>query len=733
MPSTHEINSLINQGLAFHENGQFNEAKKIYKKILSFDPNNFSGLQLLGTLLSQTNQHDQAIAYLSAAIKINPHFAPCHNNIGLVFHALNQHDKALESFSKAISCDHNYAEPYFNKGNTLAKINLLEEAVDSFAKAIEINPTYQEAYFSQALTFQQMGKFQDAIESYDHLILLNPNDTEAYFNKGYIYSELKEFDHAISMYDKVLALQPNFAEALFGKGYVFEELRQFEAALLHYEMALSLKPNYAHAHFQKGKIFEELGQSEAAAISYQKSVLIDPEIDWGIGSLVHQQMKNLIWKDLKKNIISIKQKVSENKKVVTPFAILSIIDEPHLHKKAAEIFQLSQCAVTKPQRNPKKITKNDRIRLGYISPDFKTSPVGMLTAELFEMHNRNKFETFGFSLCSSCKNDELRHRIEKGVDKFVDASKLFDDIELAKLINSFDIDIAIDLAGYTNGGRPKIYNYRVAPIQINWLGFPGTTGSTNFDYIIGDETVTPTSHHIFYSEKVIHLPNSLMIDDSQRHPSSKVFTRNEFDLPENSFVFCSFNNVYKFNPNLFDSWAKILAKVENSVLWLPKNNQSINNNIVIEFTNRGINPSRIIFAEKMQKSSDHLARLGLADLFLDSFPYGAQTTALDSLKGGLPILTLCGNSHPSRIASSLLTSINLKELITFNQDEYENLAIDFGLNNAKLINIKNMLLKNLNSTLVFDTSSFTKNLESAYSLAYDRYYDNLEPEHIFIK
>jgi protein O-GlcNAc transferase len=731
--STKKLESLISQGVKCHENGQFMEAEIFYKDALKIKPNNFSALQLYGTLLSQVKKNDQALYFLNKAIQINPYFAPCHNNIGLVFHDLNRLDDALISFTDAIKYEKNYAEPFFNKGNVLFELNRIDEALNCFDKAIEIKPDYIEAFFHRALILQEKKQFPEALASYDAALNLNSNYTEAYFNKGYIFHELKKFDQATIMYTRVITLKPDYAEAYFGLGYIFQELGQFQMAIQYYDEALALKPNYAHAYLNKGIALEKLQQTEAAIYNYQKSLFYNPDIDWGIGALTHLQMLNVIWSDFDKNISIIRNKILEKQKAVNPFALLSMVDDPDLQKKCAEIFHLDGGNISIPKRNLGEINKTKKIRLGYISADFNTSPVGMITAELFEIHDRNKFEVFGFSLKNLSKDDALSNRIKKSFDKFIDVSELKNDSELANMIEQYQIDIAIDLAGYTKDAKPKIFNYRVAPIQINWLGFPGTTGSKNVDYIVGDDIVTPSSNYSFYSEKVIHLPNSLMPDDSYRIPSTRVFTKKDLGLPEKSFIFCSFNSPYKFNPLLFDSWSRILINVKESVLWLSKNSPLINDNIINEFINRGISPSRVIFAEKLEKSADHLARLSQADLFLDCYPYTAQTTALDALKGGLPLLTICGRSHASRIASSLLNAIGLNELITLSDSSYESLAIELALNQSKLTVIKEKLVKNKKIMPLFNSLLFAKNLESAYVKVYERFYNNLAPDHIFLE
>jgi protein O-GlcNAc transferase len=288
------------------------------------------------------------------------------------------------------------------------------------------------------------------------------------------------------------------------------------------------------------------------------------------------------------------------------------------------------------------------------------------------------------------------------------------------------------LGGHTQNSRTGIFSYRAAPIQVNWLGYPGTIGADYIDYIVADRTTIPATHHEFYVEKVACLPNTFMVDDSKRVASSRRFTREECGLPESVFIFCCFNNSYKFNPQVLDGWSRILLGVEGSVLWISENNNQFKQNISTEFERRGIHSSRIIFAKKVELMADHLSRFTLVDIFLDTHPYNAHSTALDSLKAGVPVLTLMGNSFASRVAASLLSAIGCPELITHSQDEYENLAIDLATNPEKLAAIKEKLVNNRQTKPLFDTSLFAKHIEEAYTQMYERYQADLQPDHIFI-
>jgi predicted O-linked N-acetylglucosamine transferase (SPINDLY family) len=377
-----------------------------------------------------------------------------------------------------------------------------------------------------------------------------------------------------------------------------------------------------------------------------------------------------------------------------------------------------------------KYSRHNKIRIGYFSADFGEHPVTYLTTGLFESHDRNQFEIIAFSFGPE-RVDNLKSRVEKAFDQFIDVREK-SDIEIALLARKMKIDVAIDLGGWTAGNRVGAFANILAPIQVNYLGFPGTMGADFINYIIADSTVIPQDKQGYYTEKVVYLPGTLMVNDSSYQPSDKIYSRADFGLPQNSFVFACFNGAYKITPTTFAGWMRILNVVPNSILWLFSTNETAMENLKTEANKHGINGDRIIFAPRMPLVKDHLNRIRLADLFLDTFPYNAHTTANDALRVGLPVLTLMGESFPSRVAASLLNVVGLSELITTKQETYESLAIELATNPNRLRDIKIKLLTNLPSTTLCNTKLFTENLESAYQIMYQRYQEDLSPEHIIV-
>jgi predicted O-linked N-acetylglucosamine transferase (SPINDLY family) len=350
-------------------------------------------------------------------------------------------------------------------------------------------------------------------------------------------------------------------------------------------------------------------------------------------------------------------------------------------------------------------------------------------AELFELHDKSRFELVSFSF-GPITNDEMRQRLEKSFDQFIEVGNK-SDMELAQLSRDLNIDIAVDLKGFTQDLRAGIFAYKAAPIQVNYLGYPGTMGADYIDYIIADKTLIPLDAQSGYTEKVVQLPNSYQVNDRKRLISDKQITREELGFPENAFIFCCFNNNFKILPATFASWMRILKAVEGSVLWLFQDNPWAVENLKREALSHGVDANRLIFAEKIPLS-EHLARHRLADLFLDTFPYNAHTTSSDALWVGLPVLTRMGQSFASRVAASLLNAIGLSELITTTLESYEALAIELAKHPAKLAAIKDKLAKNKLTTPLFDTPRFTQDLERAYIQMYERYQADLVPDKLFL-
>ena len=596
-------------------------------------------------------------------------------------------------------------------------------------KAIFLEADNSQAHLNLGLIETELKNLASALHYFERALSLNPDYHEAWSNKGSTLHELKRYEEAIIHYDQALSLKPDYHEAWSNKGSTLHELKRYEEAIIHFDKALSLKPDYHDAWSNKGSTLHELKRYEEAIAHYHQALSLKPDINWAYGDFQNIKMKISDWSDFYEGLTNLANKVQLHQKSVQPFISLALFSEALMHRKCAEIYVDEKFPFNPALGLIPKQPKRKKIRIGYFSADFHNHATGHLMAELFELHDKSCFEIIGLSFGPK-KNDEMRQRLVKSFDQFIEVFSK-SDIEIAQLSRDLNIDIAVDLKGFTQDSRTGIFSYRVAPIQVNYLGYPGTMGAEYIDYIVADKTLIPSQSQQYYSEKVVYLPHSYQANDRKRAISEKKFTRQELGLPSKGFVFCCFNNNYKILPTTFNAWMQILKMVDGSVLWLLKDNPWVSENLKKEAAKQGIDATRLVFAERMSLP-EHLARHRHADLFIDTLPCNAHTTASDALWTGLPVLTLMGESFASRVAASLLNSIGLSELITTSQEEYIALAIKLADNTHKLADIKRQLKQNRLTTPLFDAPLFTKNIEAAYTKMYERYQADLEPSHIYV-
>ena len=726
-----QLQLILQQAIQAFQSGNFVSADLSLRRVLQIDSKNLPALHILGLIKASQSNYREAADYLARAARIHPNDASIQYNLAKAFSDSGNDKDALAHHKKAVALAPNNPEAWLSYGKTASNLGRYEDALVWYGNALRLKPDYAEASLNKGATLKELERYEEAIAFAEQALSINPNLAEAWTNKGVALKALKRFDEAIAHYDKALSLKPDYHEAWTNKGATLHELKRYDEAIAHYDKALSLKPEYAGGWYNKGIVLHELKWYDEAIAHYDKALSLKPDIDWVSGDLLHTKMKICSWSGLAEALEDISKKVVANEKVVNPFSLLALNDDALLHKKCSEIYVQSRYPFNPVLGPILKRPQSQKIRIAYFSPDFRNHPVSFLTSELFEIHDRGRFEVFAFSLQKVFIGDETNLRLRKGFDRFIDVDDM-SDREIAQLARDLEIDIAIDLAGPTQYSRTGIFSYRAAPIQVNWLGYPGTIGADFIDYIVADKIIIPETHQQFYNEKIVCLPNTYMVDDSRRTASTRAFTREECRLPQNAFVFCCFNNDYKFNPQVLDSWSRILLAAKNSVIWISENNEYYRANITIEFEKRGVDSMRVVFAPRVDLMADHLARYTLADLFLDTHPYNAHTTAVDSLKAGIPVITLKGQSFSSRVAASLLNAVGLPELITSTQEEYEALAIELAMSTKKLADIKLKLANNCLTAPLFDTPLFTKNLEAAYIKMYERYHAGLEPEHILI-
>jgi len=536
------------------------------------------------------------------------------------------------------------------------------------------------------------------------------------------------FEEAERLLFLSLELLPNRLSTLTNLSVVLMRQEKLEEALETLNKAVVLYPKEATLYFYQGHIFSKKKIFDLALLNYQKAREINPEYEYLAGYLLHTKMLMCKWEDLDFSLCTLTDGISEQEKLSPCFPLLALVNSK-VQRFAAETWVNDKYPLKTESYINYKSSKVNKILIGYYSSDFNEHPISYLTAELFELHDKSKFEVIAFSFGPSSYS-AFGKRVSSAFSKFIDITKLSDK-DVAQLSREIGIDIAIDLTGHTTNERVGIFSYRAAPIQLSYLGYLGTMGAQYYDYLLADEIIIPINNQQFYSEKIVYLP-SYQVNDSKREIANRSFTRAELNLPDFGFIFCCFNNNYKITPTTFSGWMRILSAVPSSVLFLFADNKWAEDNLKKEAENRGVNPTRLVFGARINRS-EYLARYRVADLFLDTLPYNAGTTASDALWAGLPVLTCVGESFAGRVAASLLNAIELPELVTTSQAQYEATAIDLATNFTKLKAIKDKLQRNRLTTPLFDTNSFTKHIEAAYTQMYERYQNNLLPNHIYIE
>jgi len=596
----------------------------------------------------------------------------------------------------------------FLLATTCVQLNDYEKGKDFINKSLKINGNFPESYNGRGIIFAEEGNYLNAIKDYDKALSLRQNYFDANLNKAVALKEISEFNESIKYFEICIRLRPNDFKIYNNLGNLYRKLKKYNTAHKSYTQAIKLNQNFAEAYSNRGDLLESyLNQFEKAIEDYDNVLRINKNFNYIKGKKLHAKMILNDWKDYNSEIEVIKNDIKNQKKTIYPFPHMSLIDDPEQQKIITELYLDNNNLVTTKQEIK---FKSDKIIIGYFSAEFHNHPVMHLMLDVFKNHNKSEFEIYGFSIGPS--KDGWTERVKKYFDKFIDASNM-SDIEIKSLSKKLKLDIAVNLTGLTFNARYSIFFNKLATKQINYLGYPGTMGTKCFDYIIADKIVIPEENKKYFSEKVIYLPNCYQANQEKIEISNKNLNKKDFGLPEDKFIFGCFNNSYKITPLIFESWMNILKKCESSVLWLLQDKELGRRNLLKEAEIQGVNKERIIFAEKVLVK-EHLKRLELIDLFLDTFPYNAHTTASEAIRAGIPILTLKGKSFPSRVASSILTNVGLENLIVSNLKDYETKAISLAKNYEEIEILKNHLAQEKNLSKLFDSKVFTKDLEKIY-------------------
>jgi protein O-GlcNAc transferase len=741
-------NDLLGRGL-------FSQAVSSYLSSLSIEPDNVRGHNNLGQALMRLGKHAEAVQSFRRALELDPNYAIGYNNLGIALYEQGDFDAAVACYQRALQLNPAFSEAHNNLGNVLVKLNRAGEALGHFESAMLLKP----AMLNHGNALQQLKLYGAAVESYERALAAEPDNAEALSNCASALLALKRPEEALSLCERAIRLEPDFPEAYNNLGGALRRLGRYEEAAAACKHALRIKPRYAaafsnlanislannlpqdaieycdraialdpdlaEAHEQRGGALVKSGRPEDAALEYARLLELAPEHNFALGALASARLACCDWVDYEPTRDRIIAAVEAGKPVVQPFTLLAMCDSPELHLQCAKILAAEQMPANCRLPWNGKRYRHERIRVAYLSADYHQHATAILMAGLFEAHDRSRFETTAISFGPDDAGP-MRQRLKRAFDRFLDVRNE-SDAGVATLMQSLEIDIAVDLKGYTGDSRPAILARRPAPIQVSYLGYPGTMGLEQIDYLLADPTALPPELRAQCSEAVVYLPDCYQVNDSNRAIADHTPTRAELGLPESQFVFCCFNNNYKLTPEIFSIWMQLLLRVPGSVLWLLGDNPAAVRNLRGEAERRGVSPERLVFAPRLP-AEQHLARHRLADLFLDTLPYNAHTTSSDALWAGLPVLTCLGRAFPGRVAASLLNTIGLPELVTRSPSEYAERAFELATDGEQLRSLRDRLALNRPNSPLFDTGRFCRHLESAYTTMWRRYEDGLVPE-----
>ena len=674
-------------------------------------------------------KYEIALPLTLEILKDNPINAEGWKILTAIYIQTQKFDDALSAGRNSIKFDPSDEHSYYNMGSILLRLGDFAASENAFKTSINLAPEFPNSYFGLGNLQVRQEKFEDAINSYRSCIRLDGKHWQCHLNLGITLLGLNLLSEALDALTKATNIEPDCAKTLGNIGAVLNRLDRFSEAEYYLRKAVLSDPQYSNAYYNLGATLQRLGKLENSLASFKSAMCIQPNIEYGLGGLLHVKMHLCDWSMLDEETRNLAQRIMNSERASSPFPLHALIDDPELHKRSSEIYALDKFASLPNAPFIKTKRTSDKIRIGYFSADFRNHPVAYLTAGLYEIHDRSIFEIHAFSLGRDT-TDEFNARIKKGVDHFHNMENLGES-DIVDLARSLDLDIGVDLSGYTEGSKPAVFAMRIAPVQISYIGFLGTMGTPYYDYLIADSTLVPPHNRNHYSESIAYLP-SYQVNLPLAELKSSDVSRQEYGLLDGSVIFCCFNNSYKYTPDTMDCWSEILKAVDESSMILYVDNKTTENNIKKEFFERGINPERIIFSGLLNRD-EYLRRYYATDIFLDTFPYNAGATASDALRAGVPVITKMGQSFPSRIAGSLLTVLGLEELIAGTNEEYIALAINLAKHPKKLGMLKNRVNECIQVGPLFDTQAFVDSLENAYSIMHDRATMGLLAEDIIVK
>jgi protein O-GlcNAc transferase len=722
--------------------GRLEESVAHYQQALKHKPELAQAWYNLGNVQRQLGRDDDAGVSFDKAVKLRPDYAGAWNNLGNVRRLQGRLDEALACYETTLRLDPSHPEAHNNRAVILKLQKRYDEAVAEYKRAIELRPMYAEAMVNLSTALSEMGRLEEAIKYVRAALAARPDYADAHYNLGNFLKEQVRLEEAIESYRRAIKHRPAHAEALANLGMTFRAAGRLGEAIEAHREAAKLRPDEAEATVQYAEVLTEAGRTDEsvpllqalvarfpthadafyrlgqalvvaeksveAVAALARSVELDGAHAKALSALLRERRQICDWTDHDELVARL---VPVADQAVNPFGMLYLCDDPAPQAAAARSW--TEINAPMPlRRMPAKGGRgpDGRLRIGYLSSDLRDHPVARLVAELFELHDRKRFEVFGYSTGPD-DGSAIRQRIAGSFDVFRDI-RLVPHTAAAQRIEDDGIAILVDLNGLTKGNRPRILARRPAPVQVNWLGHPGTSGARFMDWCVVDRVVAPPEHAPHYTEQLVWMPHTYQVNDRKREVAEEAPTRAACGLPDGGFVFACFNQTYKITPETFSIWMRVLDRVPGSVLWLLESNEIAIGNLRREAAARGVDPARLIEAKRLPQG-EHLARLRVADLLLDTLPYGAHTTASDALWVGLPVLTRLGASFAGRVAAGLLQAANLPELVTTDARSYEDLAVALATEPARLAAVHEKLAV-VRQTPLYDTPGFTRALESAY-------------------
>jgi protein O-GlcNAc transferase len=719
----------LQRAMQTHSVGNLSQAEELYNKVLSADARQFEALHMLGILFCQRRNFGRAVALFNRALAVRPQSVDALVNLGRAQSEAGNQDDAETSYRRALAINPRFVLALNNYSIVLRKSGRPDEAIAFCDKALALEPNHVLAINNRGNALFDAKRYDEALADYDRALALAPQLAQVWLGRANVCHVLRRYGDARAAVDKALSLYPQSPEAWLAYGNILSKQRDYHGALSGYDRAIALDPKLADAWAGRTSVLSALKRYPEVIATYDRLLTVLPDTAYALGYRLFAKMHICDWADWNGECERVLTGTRQDRLVCEPSILLAIPATPADQLQCASAYASKHYPVGPPPVPHGTRHADDRIKVAYVSSDFREHPVSYLLAGMIERHDRSKFAPIAVSLGRGDDSD-MRRRLERAFESFIDVDAQ-SDVAAAKLLRGLGVDIAVDLMGLSQESRPGMLAARPAPVQVGYLGYAGTVGGGYLDYVLADRWVIPLERRSCFSERVVHLPHSFQPND-RRPIAERTPSRLEAGLPERGFVFCSFNQSFKITPNVFDVWMRLLSRIEGSVLWLQGSHAAAVANLRAAAQRCGIDPERIVFAARLPRNENHLARHRLADVFLDTVPYNAHTSASDALWAGLPVVTCPGETFASRVAASLLHAVGLPELIARSLAEYEALATKLATEPDLLAAFKAKLAARRESCPLFDVDQVRRHVETAFTTMHERHLRGEPPQHFAV-